>query len=123
MQQLIVLCASSFKLKWRNSLFFVSNGATLNLHGITFNGWEQGSQYRNENSTLPWASMDHTGGWAAYVFASICNNSVCNNRQVGRYTYSVTGLNCVHCGRDCRVSMAGSSISATNCTFRYGVPD
>eukprot|EP01050_Picozoa_sp_SAG11_P006450 SAG11_NODE_501_length_8895_cov_12.129832_1_plen_431_part_00 len=64
----------------RERLFFVSNTSTLNVHGITFNGWTHGSQYRNENSTLPWAPMDHSGGWAA-------------------------------------VTMPGSSITATNCTF------
>ena len=48
----------------RERLFFVTNGSTLAVQGITFANFTQGSQDRNENSTLPWAKYDHTGGWA-----------------------------------------------------------
>ena len=53
----------------RERLFFVGNGSSLTLQGITFSNWTQGSQYKNENSTLPWANYDHTGGWAAIAGA------------------------------------------------------
>jgi hypothetical protein len=61
----------------RERLFFVSNASALSVQGITFEGWTQGSQYRNENSSLPWAPMDHTGGWAAVSHGSSITATNC----------------------------------------------